>query len=1197
MTTHNRSRHASSLRIRLAGLAATIAMLAVVAGLPAILLTVGANPLPNQVPSWNDLQAALGSPDDGTLFLSATAVVAWVAWAFITISILLEVLSALRGVQAPQLPALPGLRPTQGTARSLVATAALLFIAAPVFPQPAWTGGASASAAGPADTTHTAAVSQPAHGHPRTDTRGPATNPSGRYAEHDPGDKHFNRPATKPHRVGAGETLWSLARTYLGDGARYPEIAELNRDVLGDDPGFLEVDWVLRVPDTDKGNAQTTDAPPNVQLEDGERAVTVKANDTLSELAEAELDDPSAYPEIFEASKDITQPGGAHLTDADMINVGWTLVIPADRADTGRMGGSGAGEREASSAGNGRNGPGAQQGGQHSPPSQDSTDPPPDPPETSPADSQDDRAAGPPETASAGPDRVDQEDKSDQASDTQGSDEVGSSDVPWLLIGLTGGGAVLAAGLHRGLQVRRRAQWRARRPGRAVAVPGPELAPVEKTINTTGTAAATTVEFMDEALRQLAGQRARQALPMPAIAAVELNPHHLVLHLTDPTTLDAPWDGTTDALHWRCDTDVDPEDLGPLIKDLVDQPAPYPMLVTIGSSDDGDVWLLNLEELAAVTISGDPTRGRDFARYLAAELAMNRWSEGIVVDCVGIAEEVAPMERDRIRYHQPGAEGERAAAETLADAVAAIDRSHMADTDVVTGRAAQISADVWPARLLLLDVTDPSQPSEPGAPTEVQTTVSGASSEPASLPDLLRLAVDQTGHTGTAVVIAGERPGSPGTVLHLTSNGRVQLDAAGLDLIAVGLTSEEAHGCAALLAQSEDLSDTELPVDESVEDGWEAYATQSGSLRTEYTLPRGTATGDASGAATVSHLDGAGPDVRLEPTPATSGEIETDDGAQDDRSESLLSGPDQDYVAAAAATAHDLAALAPQVPVSVRAQVEAATPTLDKDVADWFDAHTNRPKLTLLGPVIAQAHGKALVERRAYFTELLTFLALRRRHGVTPDEVAAAFNLQPPKVRGYVKVVRDWLGTNPATAAKHLPDATAAPATKKTGVNVYQVDDGLLVDADLFRRLWARGQSRGPAGMLDLRQALDLVVGRPFDQLRKGAWSWLLEGDRIDLQMQAAVADVAHLVATHGLTTGDLDLARYAIEKAMLAAPDEDTTQFNRAALAAAEGFPEEAERILRDEVCNRSDDGHAPRDLTERAEAILRNHDWLATG
>ncbi|MEJ7833263.1 MAG: LysM peptidoglycan-binding domain-containing protein [Nocardioides sp.] len=1149
---------APSVRDRLAGLTATLGLLAIVAGLPVVLLAIGANPLPDQVPSWDQIQTALTSPDDGTLFLGAIAVIAWLAWTFMAISVVVEVLSQLRGVRAPQLP---GLRLSQSAARSLVGTAALLFIAAPAFLQPGQPGTTPAAAAEP---THASATTQAPTDHLAPGARDGAAD----RADHDQvwpgrGDQPNKRPKTKPHPVGPGETLWSIARTHLDDGARFPEIVELNRDLLGDDPGFLEVGWILHVPNTDKPD----DKPANVDLEDGERVITVKPHDTLSEIADTELDDPTAYPRIFKASKNITQPGGAHLTDPDMIDVGWTLVIPADRSGTGDRGDRGPG-KEHGDQGPGETPPGDQQ----DPPLEGPTAPPAEP-----------RASAP-----TAPDQVDQGDATDKVYGAEDADETGGLDAPWLLIGLTGGGAVLAAGLHRGLTARRRAQWRARRPGRAVAVPGPELAPVEKTINTTSAAAAATVEFMDEALRRLAGRRAQDGHPMPAVAAVELNEDNLVLHLTDPIDLDTPWEGTADGMHWRCGTDADRDDLGPAVEELIDQPAPYPMLVTIGSSDDGDVWLLNCEELAAVTITGDATYGRDFARYLAAELAMNPWSEGNVVDCIGIAEEVAPMERDRIRFHQPGPAGDQATGEALADAVATIDRSQQAGTDVVTARSAQVGADVWPARLLLLDATHPDD--------AVRTA---RVPEPASLSELLRLAVDHTGHTGTAVVIAGDvddgRAETLGTVLHMTSNGRVQLAAAGLDLVAVGLTSNEAHGCATLLAQSEDLADTEMPVDETADEGWEAYTTQSGSLRTEYTLPRGSGTG----AATVGHLDYADPSSGYALARSASDEqIEDADTREPaDHAESVLTGPDEDYITAAAATAEDLAALAPEVPVSVRAEVEAADPTLDDDVAAWFAPDSNRPKLTLLGPVGAQAHGKALVERKAYFTELLTYLALRRRHGATPDEVADAFNLKPPKARGYVKVVRDWLGANPATGTKHLPDATDAPATKVRGVNVYQVDDGLLVDWDLFRRLFARGQSGGPDGMRDLRRALDLVVGRPMGQLRTAGWKWLADGHRYDHEMQAGVADVAHVVVTRALTDGDLDLARHGVEKAMLAAPDEDTTQFNRAALAAAEGLPEEAERILRDEVCNRSDDGRAPLDLTERAEAILRNHDWLATG
>ena len=38
----------------------------------------------------------------------------------------------------------------------------------------------------------------------------------------------------------------------------------------------------------------------------------------------------------------------------------------------------------------------------------------------------------------------------------------------------------------------------------------------------------------------------------------------------------------------------------------------------------------------------------------------------------------------------------------------------------------------------------------------------------------------------------------------------------------------------------------------------------------------------------------------------------------------------------------------------------------------------------------------------------------------------------------------------------------------------------------------------------------------------------------------------------------------------------------------------QEAARILRDEVCNRSEDGNPPLELSERTEQILASRDWL---
>jgi hypothetical protein len=152
----------------------------------------------------------------------------------------------------------------------------------------------------------------------------------------------------------------------------------------------------------------------------------------------------------------------------------------------------------------------------------------------------------------------------------------------------------------------------------------------------------------------------------------------------------------------------------------------------------------------------------------------------------------------------------------------------------------------------------------------------------------------------------------------------------------------------------------------------------------------------------------------------------------------------------------------------------------------------------------------------------------------------------------------------------------------------------LWVDADLFRRLRVRGESRGADGIDDLQQALQLVTGQPFDKLRPGGWTWLYEGDRLDHHLICGIVDVAHLVTTHALAEGDLNTARAATQIATSAAPYEEIPRLDLAAIAAAGGHRQEAARIVRDEVCNRSDDGHPPLELSERTEQILACHNWL---
>lgn len=1052
---------------RATGLLATLGVLAILIGLPFLLVAIGANPIPDSVPRLDEVKTSLLSRDDGTLAMSGIVVVAWAGWAFMAVSILVEGIAQLRGVRAPRMP---GLALPQSAARHLVTAAAMLFVAAPV-------------------TGHTAHAEA-------TPTANAAAAPAGLHQPASVPTAADEKTPTIAYTVQPGESLWSIAEEHLGDGRRYGEIVELNRAVIGDEPGFLRPGWVLQLPEIERSDAAARDR------------YIVERGDTLSQIADDYLGDAARYMEIYDASTQLAQPGGARLSDPNAIDVGWTLNIPNK---------AGAAPPE--------------------PPQPDRrpTTPPKthhEPPATqsSPSDSP---AGEPPAKAPlSGQPGTDPDQNS-----AQDSDDDSVLEAPWVLAGLTGGGVLLSAALFLGLRARRRAQFRGRRPGRTIAAPDPGLAPVEMTIAATGVPAAATVEFTHTALNRLAAAVGATGDPMPPLAAVELGKGALTLHLSGAADLPSPWQGTPDRLHWHCPTDIDTDDLGPETSHV--QP-PYPLLVTIGTSDTGETWLLNCEELATLTISGDATYGRDFARHLAAQLTINPWSNRVRLDCVGVAEEAVAMDQSRISYHRPGHGAAEATSELLADAIAMVERLAGHQVDVSTGRTGQVDDDTWPARMLLLDA---------------------ATGDPTDLGELLRLVNDHVGKSGTSIVIVGDRPDTPGVVLRMTDTGRVILDHVRLDLIAVGLTSDETRGCALLYAQSEDLTDIEVPVDQTATDGWQAYADQAGGLRREHTIPRAT------------------PDEDLSEPAST-----------------LLAGEDEDYLREAPVVAEDLEALAPKVPVHLRDEVEAVDPTLDADLADWLAINCDRPRLNLLGPVAARAHGKALAKRKPYFTELLTFLALRRRHGVTVDQVCDAFGLEPAKAREYVRTVRDWLGTNPRTGELHLPHADRAPAAKVRGVSVYQVDQDLLIDMELFKRLQLRGRARGgKEGLGDLTSALQLVTGRPFDQHRPGGWAWLLDGERHDEYMTVAIADTALIVATHCLETGDLPHARAATEVAVLAAPHEEATRLCLARILEAEGNRDGAARIVRDEICNRSDDADAPPELSERTQAIIRTHQWLA--
>jgi hypothetical protein len=306
----------------------------------------------------------------------------------------------------------------------------------------------------------------------------------------------------------------------------------------------------------------------------------------------------------------------------------------------------------------------------------------------------------------------------------------------------------------------------------------------------------------------------------------------------------------------------------------------------------------------------------------------------------------------------------------------------------------------------------------------------------------------------------------------------------------------------------------------------------------------------------------------------------------------LLPAEDDAYLAATATTAEDLQVVAPRVPAEVTDRVAETVNGLDEALALWRDPQCPLPRLTLLGPVELRARGQT-PPRIPYYTEIAAYLA-SRDHGAQIEQVADAFGVKNETAATRLKVLRAWLGVNPSTGEMHLPDARQSKAGRERGVSVYEIED-MLVDADLFQQLHLRGQARGgQQGIADLEAALELIIGEPYCQQRPGGYAWLRDNP-VDQYLKVAVEKVAHTVASWALERGELDRAERAARTALQAMPYAEVPLLDLAAVLEARGSKDTAERLLREEVCNRDDDGNGPLDLSDRTEQIRRRREWLS--
>jgi DNA-binding SARP family transcriptional activator len=214
------------------GLVAAAVLLALVAGLPWALWHYIGWPLPHHVPTWAEIEGVLLGPMTTTFLLDVLACLCWIAWAAFTVDVVRCTVDLARsGVDTARLPDFSVGNPVHALAGVLVG--AVLLAVLGNRPTPAPTASLSTALGTGTEVVATAPAWQPPRrGGEETVVRNAVfatqtTTDKGTTAVSAP--VYPESVVVLAPRNGVHDSLWRIAQRTLGDGARWPEIFDLNK--------------------------------------------------------------------------------------------------------------------------------------------------------------------------------------------------------------------------------------------------------------------------------------------------------------------------------------------------------------------------------------------------------------------------------------------------------------------------------------------------------------------------------------------------------------------------------------------------------------------------------------------------------------------------------------------------------------------------------------------------------------------------------------------------------------------------------------------------------------------------------------------------------------------------------------------------------------------------------------------------------